>query len=368
MVFEQMVEEIRNSKLFDEAWYLMTYPEVVDAPIGHYLIVGAREGKNPSPYFDTAYYLKAYPEVAKARYNPLLHYIRVGQQEGYSPCPSRLAIVIPHKNSVGMLPRLLKSIERETTEVEVFVVDDHSDSKELARLETLKKSFPAYDFLSNEGRFAGVARNTALKRVKSQWVLFADADDYFLPGWYDEVSKHFKCREDVVYFPPTSEDLLTGKVGVRHLGYEEIVHDYLKLPRWNEDRIRVYMYPPWSKLVRMDFLRKHGIWFGEEMVANDVMFSLRTGFFAERITASQVPIYCATEGLPSLVAFNTLERLKIRADVDRQFNDFLAENYQGPFNLRKKCNYLQRTAIYSGFSEEEMAELLVYIHRLGLEI
>ena len=52
---------IERSGLFDREHYLKQYPEVAESgidPIVHFLTVGAKEGKNPSPYFDTVYYAR----------------------------------------------------------------------------------------------------------------------------------------------------------------------------------------------------------------------------------------------------------------------------------------------------------------------
>jgi len=52
---------IRDSGLFDEAWYLATYADVADAgldPIEHYLTIGAARGYNPNPLFDTGFYAR----------------------------------------------------------------------------------------------------------------------------------------------------------------------------------------------------------------------------------------------------------------------------------------------------------------------
>jgi hypothetical protein len=52
---------IEKSGLFDQAYYLKQYPEVARSgmdPVVHFLTVGAKEGKNPSPYFDTIYYAR----------------------------------------------------------------------------------------------------------------------------------------------------------------------------------------------------------------------------------------------------------------------------------------------------------------------
>lgn len=79
------VEALRNSGWFDERWYLEQYPDVralgMD-PVEHYLWLGARMGRKPSPSFDAAAYLAANPDIIRAGVNPFLHYIRHGRNEG----------------------------------------------------------------------------------------------------------------------------------------------------------------------------------------------------------------------------------------------------------------------------------------------
>jgi hypothetical protein len=73
------------ARLFEAAWYLVTYPDVAAAgvnPLEHYLRHGAAEGRDPGPLFSTRWYLEAYPDVAAAGVNPLEHYLRRGAAEG----------------------------------------------------------------------------------------------------------------------------------------------------------------------------------------------------------------------------------------------------------------------------------------------
>jgi hypothetical protein len=81
------VQLIRQSGLFDETFYLCSYPDVADAgidPIVHYLEHGSEEGRNPSASFDTRTYLNLHPDVAAhpERLNPLVHYIKLGRAQG----------------------------------------------------------------------------------------------------------------------------------------------------------------------------------------------------------------------------------------------------------------------------------------------
>ena len=57
----EAVAMIRDSGLFDEAWYLATYPDAAASgldPVEHYLTAGAARGYNPNPLFDTGFYAR----------------------------------------------------------------------------------------------------------------------------------------------------------------------------------------------------------------------------------------------------------------------------------------------------------------------
>lgn len=87
-ILDPYVDAIKQSGLFDERWYLETYPEVAtDAnfsqdPLAHYLVYGGYEGRNPCAAFNSAAYLSAFQDVRDSGINPLLHYILYGLAEG----------------------------------------------------------------------------------------------------------------------------------------------------------------------------------------------------------------------------------------------------------------------------------------------
>ncbi|MET3231791.1 UNVERIFIED_ORG: glycosyltransferase involved in cell wall biosynthesis [Burkholderia sp. 1263] len=76
---------VRQSSLFDAAYYLNENPDVADAavdPAIHYIRHGWKEGRQPGPMFDGNRYLEDYPDVRLASVNPLVHYIKFGDSEG----------------------------------------------------------------------------------------------------------------------------------------------------------------------------------------------------------------------------------------------------------------------------------------------
>ena len=88
------LEALAASGLFDARWYAERYRDVAMlglSPAEHFLRIGAKLERDPSPRFDTAYYLAANPDVVQSRMNPLLHYLFHGRDEGRACLPPRPA-------------------------------------------------------------------------------------------------------------------------------------------------------------------------------------------------------------------------------------------------------------------------------------
>jgi hypothetical protein len=80
---------------FDADHYALLYPDVKAAGVSlvwHYLLVGFRNGCDPSSSFDTDYYLGTCPDVAAAGVNPLIHYLKWGRAEGRRCLPNHETI------------------------------------------------------------------------------------------------------------------------------------------------------------------------------------------------------------------------------------------------------------------------------------
>ncbi|AYF34591.1 hypothetical protein CUU95_12590 [Vreelandella alkaliphila] len=86
------VQTVRDSELFDAAWYLEQYPDLKDSdyaedPAMHYLLFGGFEGRHPGPSFNSIAYYLEYPDVYQNQLNPLLHFLVNGIKEGRTAYP-----------------------------------------------------------------------------------------------------------------------------------------------------------------------------------------------------------------------------------------------------------------------------------------
>jgi hypothetical protein len=78
-------------ELFDPGHYALHCPDITAAgvsPVWHYLLMGFRNGSDPSPFFDTDYYLEMNPDVAATGLNPLVHYVKWGRAEQRACLPA----------------------------------------------------------------------------------------------------------------------------------------------------------------------------------------------------------------------------------------------------------------------------------------
>ena len=213
-----------------------------------------------------------------------------------------LSIIVPHYNSPHTLRKLLDSIP-EIDDIEVIVIDDKSNMFVDELHEIINDSkYSHVVFLQNvtKNKGPGACRNIGLSYAKGEWILFADADDYFLEGFYGKVTKYFSSNYDVVFFMPTSVYLKNGKRATRHLPYEKLIKKYLKGAKYSEVRLRYRFRSPCSKLMRKEFLDKNDIRFDNIIVCEDDMFSVKIGYHMEKFTATSEIIYCITEHETSL--------------------------------------------------------------------
>lgn len=170
---------------------------------------------------------------------------------------NKLSIIIPHFKSHGKILRLLNSIqnEEEAQLISIIIIDDKSGNKELELLEEIVNNFPKlniriYQNNTNE-KGAGAARNIGITKVKTEWVLFADADDAFLPSFYKRLVPYFETNNDIVFFPPTSSDEEGNRLE-RHHSYLSNFEEY-----WSsktEEGLRYRLGTVWSRLYRTAFI------------------------------------------------------------------------------------------------------------------
>lgn len=236
------------------------------------------------------------------------------------------SVIIPHYNSVFLLKHLISSIPVEAS-IQLIVVDDKSteDVTEAERLVTARGGLFLYNVTGKKG--AGTCRNIGLEHADGKWLVFADADDFFLKNAFEIMKEHANSDADIIHFIPTSKNLKTMKTDTRHLWCEKLVRRYLDDPiEENEMALRYRCIVPWSKMIRHSMVKDAGILFDEVIVSNDVMFSVKCGHYAKCVEACAEKIYCVTRSENTLTTGHDEERVQIRATLYKSRYQFLKDH------------------------------------------
>lgn len=247
----------------------------------------------------------------------------------------RYSVIIPHYASLDVLPRAIASVpERE--DIEVLVIDN---SQQPIAPTLFKERKNVQILYSPYGKGAGAARNVGLAHAQGRWLLMLDADDFFTPNAFEIMDRYGEGEEDIIFFYTTSCDSDSLAPSNRQEDTNELIDVYLETK--DEGGLRYGWSSPWAKMIKRSLVEEKQIRFDEIQVSNDVLFSVKTGFGAQSITASKEQIYCITTRQGSLTQTPNLKNLNERIDTSIRFNAFLKEHKIRQY--RKSIMYLVST-------------------------
>ena len=207
------------------------------------------------------------------------------------------SIIIPHYNIPDLLMRCLKSIPI-SENIQVIVVDDNSPEADTYLKRYSELSRPYLEFIrTNKRGGAGYARNVGMDYAKGKWLIFADADDFFVEDFPEILNEYAEENADLIFFNTKglfSNDLNQISNRNKDLLFDEYEHN-------GDINIFRYRYTePWGKIYKTSLIRDNDIVFDETSVSNDYMFSVKTGICGKQIKVVNRPLYIVTVRSDSL--------------------------------------------------------------------
>lgn len=209
------------------------------------------------------------------------------------------SVIIPHHDIPSLLQRCLNSIPPHD-DLQVIVVDDNSSPQAVDFDHFPGMERPDVEVVfDKQGGGAGHARNVGLERADGKWLIFADADDFFAPDFYETISSFVDSESDLILFMADSVDSDTGEPSDRHLVLNENVRRAFSGEQ-TAQQASLSMPTPWCRMVRRSFVMERGVRYDETMVANDLMFAVKATCWARRVEASDKVLYTVTSRRGSL--------------------------------------------------------------------
>lgn len=199
---------------------------------------------------------------------------------------SRISVIIPVYNSAQYVVRCIDSVIAQTfQDWELICVDDGSKDNSLDILRNYSKKDSRIRVIHQENAGPGIARNTAIKEAKGEYVVFVDSDDTVAPDYFELLSKH---DEDVVYIDVQDVDE-RGRIlrkeymsRYKHLAKDDILRGQMtgRIP-WGG----------WRKCVKMKVLRGNNIQYTNHKIGEEALYSYQVLLYAKTVGFIEKPLY-----------------------------------------------------------------------------
>lgn len=250
-------------------------------------------------------------------------------------------IIIPHRNTPDLLKKCIDSIP-DRDDIQVIVIDDNSNPDIVDFNNFPIRNRDNVEIIFNKiGKGAGYARNLGLIKAKGKWLFFVDADDYLLPGCFETIDKYLNSSADIIYFGLDSIYADSGEPAQRHRFIEGLIKRVME--ESSDDRhenIRFKHVGPIGKLIRRTMVVDNNIKFDEVLYSNDVMFSVKTGWYANTILVDETKIYVVTISKGSLTNRINLNNFMSRYDVYLRHNSFVKSIHRPQYQMSTMYYYL----------------------------
>lgn len=186
-----------------------------------------------------------------------------------------VSIIIPVFNGEKCIKKCIDSIEQEKQyekNIDVIVVNDGSTDNTFAVLEKLAQQYNNVHVFHKENGGVSSARNFGLTIAQKDFVLFVDADDTLEKAALSSIMKEVQKNEADYYVFPIEKEVKKGVIQKQNYSVTEMTVPV--------DEAYEYFYMdgnngPWSKLFKVEIIRKNGLHFHEELkIHEDVIFCM----------------------------------------------------------------------------------------------
>lgn len=174
-----------------------------------------------------------------------------------------ISVIIPIYNSERYLTACLESVcAQSVQDIEILAVNNGCTDHCPEILQTFAQKDSRIRVITISHGKIGDARNAGLQRATGQYIAFCDSDDTLPPDAYRNLLKNAEKNKSDIVIGRYCEVMADGTVRRNSL---------TRYPR--EGTIGLIETPClWNKLIRRDFVEKHGLSFQSLIVGEDFLF------------------------------------------------------------------------------------------------
>lgn len=236
-----------------------------------------------------------------------------------------VSIIIPVYNVAAFIGECLDSVCNQTYDnIEVILVDDCTpdNSMEIAQpfIDKLRLRYEVQIIHHQQNRGLSAARNTAIKAMHGDWLYLLDSDDELVSDCIKLLVEKVNTYKNV--------DFVIGGMAVTGARY----HYKLKSKEYlsnNTDVITDYICGNWyvmacNKLINRNFFIQNELWFKEELLHEDELFSFLLAIKAQSMASVLQDTYIyKIRGVNSITSKKTYKNLTHYLYISKQKMDYI---------------------------------------------
>ena len=251
----------------------------------------------------------------------------------------KISVIVPVYNVANFLELALGSVLAQTEgDFEVIAINDASKDESLQVLQSIAARDPRVKVIDRAVN-AGVsaARNLGLRQASGDWIAFLDGDDFLEPDafktWLQQAQAD--ALEVLIGNGYRFFDSLEDKGGV--LLHQQPWGQRLSGRQWVVDSVNKSEWPHyvWMQLLRRNFVEQHGLAFTENMVHEDIVWTVQVALQVQRVGFCEQPFYGYRLNANSIMGSASEASVVRRANgyisvIDFLLNEAFARNNDPP--------------------------------------
>ncbi len=271
-----------------------------------------------------------------------------------------ISVIVPCYNGAKFIGNCLDMMLRQTIadQLEILVVLDGCTDES----EAIARKFPFKIIKFEKNRGLSAARNAGMAAAGAKYIHFMDVDDNINDGFYENMlDSAEKSGADMVL----SGMYNYAKTYQSQLFFEQKEYATLK------EKLQITLVGQWGYVWRYlfskDFLEKHRLSFEEGRLIEDLLFSVRAVYFANKIVSAPDTVYLYSQTPDSIlnskdsaiarkrhedwvhakdlvIAFCNEHKFTIQGLIDKGHNwNYIKHKYKTIFALNTKHSRFRKT-------------------------
>ncbi|MBR1965307.1 MAG: glycosyltransferase family 2 protein [Lentisphaeria bacterium] len=197
----------------------------------------------------------------------------------------KVSVIVPAYNTEDYIASSLHSLIAQTLkEIEIIVVDDGSTDSTASKVREIAGLDARIKFFSQSNQKQGAARNRGIEIATGEYIGFVDSDDWVEADYYAKLYEAAKKNNfDMAVAGIVKHKRFFKCYNMRRIGYETASDLRQKIKLCEDKKHRFFNI--YNKIYKSSLIKDNNIRFSNEVVCEDVMFSMKSLYYSDKIIA-----------------------------------------------------------------------------------